>query len=86
MAVHSIEAHRIVLEELTHIPRGSVAQNAFRAAYSACRQHDLTLNPDASANLALTSAELLVGQSQSGFVPEVDADFFSWPLIPCLAG
>jgi hypothetical protein len=85
VAVHIIEAHRIVLKELLHIPRGSIAQNAFRAAYSAYRQHDLTMDANASPHVALFSAEALVGQSQPGFVPKVDEEFFPRSLTLCLA-
>jgi hypothetical protein len=82
--MQSAEAYRIVLKELAHIPRGSMAQNAFRAAYSAYRQHDLSLDSAASLELALASAEAVVRQSQPAFVPYLDAAYFSPCLSPCM--
>jgi hypothetical protein len=74
------DVHRIVVEELRHIPRGSMIQNAFRAAYSACRQHDLSVDDGAPPSLALRSAENLIRHSRPNFVPKVDVSFFESPL------
>jgi hypothetical protein len=68
---------RIVAEELEHIPRGSAAQNAFRAVYNAYRRHDLGQDEDAPSSLAVQSATELVGRGMPGFTPELDRAFFA---------
>ena len=74
--MYSIDTSHVVAEELRHIPRGSMAQNAFRAAYNAYRRHDLSLDPLASSGDALAAAEALVKQVQPAFAPQLDRDYF----------
>jgi hypothetical protein len=76
------EAQRIVAEELRHIPHGSMAQNAFRAAYSAYRQHDLSVDLDAPPTRALASAEASVRVSRPDFVSRIDDSFFRGSPMP----
>jgi hypothetical protein len=74
--MYSVDTSHVVVQELEHIPRGSIVQNAFRAAYNAYRRHDLSLDPLASPDVALAEAEALVRQVQPTFVPQIDRDYF----------
>jgi len=74
--MYTVDTSHVVVQELEHIPRGSIAQNAFRAAYNAYRRHDLSMDPLASPDVALAGAEALLKQVQPTFVPQIDRDYF----------
>jgi len=75
-AMTSEELNRKVVEELKHIPTGSVGQTMLRGHYNTVRRHDLILNPTVPAKDALLKAIELVKKDIPGFLPNYDKDFF----------
>ena len=79
MTMKKEKMNMMVSEELSHIPRGSIAaspQRILRLVYNMRRRHDLAENPYTPARESLLSAIEAVREDNPDFVPSFDRSFF----------